>query len=180
MAAPTITLTVAKWPNGVDQTQLRSIVEGTGSIGSGGLYATGGLALPWTDMQDGNFNNAQPFVGNWGPAQTKPVWASAYSASSGFVYAIDPSNGNLRIFQGNAASGTLSAPALTMNSYTPAGTNNSATPPIFTGTPAVLTGSVAAPTFTGAGAAALVELTNGASVTADTINFRAEFLKNAF
>lgn len=45
--------------------------------------------------------------------------------------------------------GTNSAPALTMNSYTPAGTNNSATPPIFTGTPATLTGSVAAPTFTG-------------------------------
>ncbi len=32
--------------------------------------------------------------------------------------------------------------ALTMNSYTPAGTNNSATPPIFTGTPAVLTGTI--------------------------------------
>lgn len=37
----------------------------------------------------------------------------------------------------------LASGALTMNSYTPAGTNNSATPPIFTGTPAVLTGSVA-------------------------------------
>lgn len=33
-------------------------------------------------------------------------------------------------------------PVLTMNSYTPAGTNNSATPPIFTGTPATLTGTV--------------------------------------
>ena len=32
--------------------------------------------------------------------------------------------------------------ALTMNSYTPAGTNNSASPPIFTGTPATLTGSI--------------------------------------
>jgi hypothetical protein len=30
---------------------------------------------------------------------------------------------------------------VTLNSYTPAGTNNSATPPIFTGTPAVLTGT---------------------------------------
>lgn len=34
--------------------------------------------------------------------------------------------------------------SLTMNSYTPAGTNDSSTPPIFTGTPAVLTGTVAA------------------------------------
>ncbi len=32
---------------------------------------------------------------------------------------------------------------LTMNSYTPAGTNDGGTPPIFTGTPAVLTGTVA-------------------------------------
>lgn len=32
--------------------------------------------------------------------------------------------------------------ALTMDSYTPAGTNNGATPPIFTGTPAVLTGTI--------------------------------------
>ena len=45
--------------------------------------------------------------------------------------------------------GTNSAPALTLNSYTPAGTNDSSTPPVFTGTPAVLTGSVAAPVFTG-------------------------------
>lgn len=35
------------------------------------------------------------------------------------------------------------APAITLNSYTPAGTNNSASPPIFTGTPAVLTGTAA-------------------------------------
>lgn len=33
-------------------------------------------------------------------------------------------------------------PTLTMNSYTPAGTNDGATPPIFTGTPATLTGTV--------------------------------------
>jgi hypothetical protein len=44
--------------------------------------------------------------------------------------------------QGYVAVASLGG-GLTMNSYTPAGTNNSATPPIFTGTPAVLTGSVA-------------------------------------
>lgn len=37
---------------------------------------------------------------------------------------------------------------LTMDSYTPAGTNNGASPPIFSGTPAVLTGKVLYPTFT--------------------------------
>lgn len=46
------------------------------------------------------------------------------------------------------ASGTIAAPTLTMDSYTPAGTNNGATPPIFTGTPAVLTGTISAPVFT--------------------------------
>lgn len=45
--------------------------------------------------------------------------------------------------------GTNTAPALTMDSYTPAGTNDGSSPPLFTGTPAVLTGSVAAPVFTG-------------------------------
>ena len=180
MAAPVITLTVAAWPNGVDQTQLRAIIEGSGAIAGGGTYATGGLTLPWTDMQDGNFNDLTPYIGNWGPNQTYPVWATAFSRASGFVYVIDPTSGNLRIFESSAGSGTISAPTLTMNSYTPAGTNNSATPPIFTGTPAVLTGTVSAPTFTGSGSGALVELTNDASVTADTIYFRAEFLKNAF
>lgn len=43
---------------------------------------------------------------------------------------------------------TTAAPTLTMNSYTPAGTNNSATPPIFTGTPATLTGTISAPATT--------------------------------
>lgn len=51
---------------------------------------------------------------------------------------------------GAATTGALGAialvqcmgPVLTMNSYTPAGTNDGGTPPIFTGTPAVLTGTV--------------------------------------
>lgn len=43
---------------------------------------------------------------------------------------------------------SAAAPTLTMASYTPAGTNDSATPPIFTGTPAVLTGTVSAPAMT--------------------------------
>lgn len=58
------------------------------------------------------------------------------------------------ILQCRKVSGTSSAPVLTMNSYTPAGTNNGATPPIFSGTPAVLTGTIAAPTITDASAIA--------------------------
>lgn len=45
--------------------------------------------------------------------------------------------------------GTNSAPALTMNSYTPAGIITNGTPDTFAGTPATLTGTVAAPVFTG-------------------------------
>ena len=212
MSAPAIVLTVAAWPKGVDQTQLRAIVEGSGTIAGSGTYATGGLSLPWTNMQDGNFNNGTPFQSNWGPNQKFPVWATAFSKASGFIYAIDPSNGKLRIFESGAGAGTISAPALTMNSYTPAGTNSAPTittssggvttalgvaagalsevtgatgitgvqAPAFTGTPETLTGTVAAPTFTGSGKGPLVELSNGDSVTADTIYFRAEFLKGAF
>lgn len=45
-------------------------------------------------------------------------------------------------------SGTAAAQILTMASYTPAGTNNGASPPIFAGTPAVLTGTNAASAIT--------------------------------
>ncbi len=51
-------------------------------------------------------------------------------------------------FVGSTVSGTVSAPLLTMNSYTPAGTNDGGSPPIFTGTAATLTGTNSVPTFT--------------------------------
>lgn len=63
------------------------------------------------------------------------------------------SSGAYLLFQCLGPSGSNAAPALTMNSYTPAGTNDGGTPPIFTGTPATLTGTVAAPAFTGSQAA---------------------------
>ena len=51
--------------------------------------------------------------------------------------------GSILVFESLAAS--AAAPLLTMASYTPAGTNDGASPPIFTGTPAVLTGTISAP-----------------------------------
>ena len=88
-------------------------------------------------------------------------------------------NGALQALVGGAGTGTISAPALTMNSYTPAGTNNSATPPIFTGTPATLTGTVAAPTFTGSGGGGLGNLGNVtyASVSAANLVARVVYRK---
>lgn len=71
--------------------------------------------------------------------------------------------------------GTNSAPALTMNSYTPAGTNNSATPPIFTGTPAVLTGTVAAPVFTGTPATLTGTVAYAATAPADSTIISLKF-----
>jgi hypothetical protein len=79
-------------------------------------------------------------VGNSGIAKielldagTELVPANAGSAQQGAVL-------NIQTLGLSAA-----APTLTMNSYTPQGTNDGATPPIFTGTPAVLTGTVSAP-----------------------------------
>lgn len=73
--------------------------------------------------------------------------------------------------------GTNSAPALTMNSYTPAGTNDASSPPIFTGTPAVLTGSVAAPAFTGTPAVLTgsVSLAPGAPLDNSVVSMSAWF-----
>lgn len=61
-----------------------------------------------------------------------------------------PNNGAVIIVKCLAQS--AAAPTLTMDSYTPAGTNDSATPPIFTGTPAVLTGTISAPALSSAAA----------------------------
>lgn len=58
------------------------------------------------------------------------------------------------ILQCRNVASTSSTPTLTMNSYTPAGTNDGSTPPLFTGTPATLTGTVSAPTITSAAAIA--------------------------
>ncbi len=68
-------------------------------------------------------------------------------------------------FEDLTVSGTVSQPTLTMNSYTPAGTNaNDGPPETFTGTPAVLTGTVSQPTFSSTSAAAVVAPTAGAVV----------------
>ncbi len=65
----------------------------------------------------------------------------------------------------------FAAPIITMNSYTPAGTNSSATPPIFTGTPAVLTGTstYAATAPTDGSVVGMQFCFDGSSVTIDGI-----------
>ncbi len=67
-------------------------------------------------------------------------------------------------FEDQTVAGTVSQPTLTMNSYTPAGTNDGGSPPLFTGAAATLTGTVSQPTFTSTSAAAVIAPTAGAIV----------------
>ena len=196
MALPSLTTTINPFPSGRDKTQKWQIYKGKVAVGSGGLYATNGL----------------PFALSGAAVLTStPIdWMEMYSLTTGFIYKWDPVHQTIRVYEGASGSGTISAPALTMDSYTPAGTNSAPTittssggvstalgvasgalsevtgatgitgvqAPTFTGTAHVLTGTVAAPTFTGEPGGSLVELTNGASVTADTLYFRAECVSN--
>ena len=230
MALPSLTTTINPFPSGRDKTQKWQIYKGKVAVGSGGLYATNGLPFALTGAA---------------VLTSTPIdWMEMYSLTTGFIYKWDPVHQTIRVYEGASGSGTISAPALTMDSYTPAGsvaaptftgtahtptgtvsaptittttgtpatlpvgvdgtgnltqttgatgikgvqaptfTGDSATPagsnsaPAFTGTAHVLTGTVAAPTFTGDPGGNLVELTNGASVTADTLYFRAECVSN--
>ena len=196
MALPSLTTTINPFPSGRDKTQKWQIYKGKVAVGSGGLYATNGLPFALTGAA---------------VLTSTPIdWMEMYSLTTGFIYKWDPVHQTIRVYEGASGSGTISAPALTMDSYTPAGTNSAPTittssggvstalgvaagalsevtgatgitgvqAPAFTGTAHVLTGAVAAPTFTGEPGASLVELTNGASVTADTLYFRAECVSN--
>lgn len=132
MAAATAQLAVNAYPKGLDHTQLRSIIYGVCTLSAGGTYVTNGIPLNWqatgtNPIENGNFNNAVPFVGDWGPTQTQPQDAWFYTAASGlYSYQFDTVHNTLRIALGG------------------------------------------------------VELTNGATITADTIHFCAEFIKQSF
>ena len=104
--------------------------------------------------------------------------------ASGYIYEYKKTTGCLFAFSGTSGTlaGTISTPTLTMNSYTPAGTNNSATPPIFTGTAATLTGTISTPTLSGASVsagplAALTAAAYPAGVLGDVITYQATFIK---
>jgi hypothetical protein len=70
-------------------------------------YVTSGLPLVWsgTGLLDGNFTPNGPFIGNWGPTQTQPVYATFFSlgglaSEPGYSYLFDTTNNTLRIFSG--------------------------------------------------------------------------------
>lgn len=113
MAAATAQLVVNAWPSGMTTDQTRTVIYGTCTLSSGGDYVTNGIPLNWTGkgtnpIQDGNFDDAVPFLGNWGPDQTQPVWAEFESGGEtagttipGYVYTFDAVNNTLRISNGS-------------------------------------------------------------------------------
>lgn len=60
-----------------------------------------------------------------------------------------PHVGGWLLLRALKTAGTIAAPTLTMDSYTPAGTITNGTPDTFAGTPATLTGTISAPVLTG-------------------------------
>lgn len=94
------------------------------------------------------------------------------ASSDGYLYKYDKVNNKLRIYRaaGSTPAGTISQATLTMDSYTPTGTNDGGSPPLFTGDPAVLTGTISAQTFTGtAGSAAALSEVSTAFVPASNV-----------
>ena len=93
MAASTATPTINAFPNGVDNTARRQIIDGTVAISaSPGTYVTNGLPI--------SFVNEQLKV-----ATAKPA-AVSFSGLAGYVYVYDYAHATIRIFEtGNATTG---------------------------------------------------------------------------
>ena len=103
MTVTTLTITLNPFPNGKDNTQRRTIYNGTASFGASPLtYATGGIAVSWASL----FNAAGELLTN---ANATPIEADFWSASSsGYWYVYNQSTGKLQILVGGA---TASQPA---------------------------------------------------------------------
>ena len=172
MALPSLTTTINPFPSGRDKTQKWQMYKGQIAIGSGGLYATNGL----------------PFALSGAAVLTStPIdWMEMYSLTTGFIYKWDPVNRTIRIFSPSVATGTVdstsSAPTITTSSggvSTALGVAAGALSEVAgaSGITGVQAPTITS-TFTGTGGGAATELTNGASVTADTLYFRAECVSN--
>ncbi len=157
LAVTDVRVAVAQQDRGAIQGAVKRLAFAVVSYGDGALtYPTGGIPLPGIGAFGMNKAIEHVFIENPG---------------NGYSYAFDKVNQKLKILVPKAAAGTVAAPALTMDSYTPAGSNaNDGPPETFTGTAHVLTGTVAAPAFTGAAAGAMVELANTVAPAATVLN----------
>jgi hypothetical protein len=103
MAAATLTLTVAAFPNGVDNTQRRQTLNGTCALSAGGTYPALGVPFTWSFI-DGNSGGSGAFVPDSSTGVPIPGTPQFYSniaaAADGhnYSYEYDQVHGTLRIF----------------------------------------------------------------------------------
>lgn len=112
MAVAVATLTVAAYPNGVDNTQRRQILNGICAMSGPGVntYPANGVPLPWSAMLSAE---GGPFI----PLTTKsqPIVAFFFSElGSGLGYVYDQTHNTLRIFSAGTELGAVAIPADTI------------------------------------------------------------------
>lgn len=122
MAAATATLTVNAYPNGVDNTQRRQILNGKCVLSAAGTYPANGVPVSWGAMVDGNAGG--PFI----PASSTDVpipgtpqfYSQIGAAADGknYSYAYDATHGTLRIFLGGTELTTGNVPAVDTIGFT--------------------------------------------------------------
>lgn len=104
MATATITLTVNGYPNGVDNTQRRQILDGIAALLAGGTYVTDGLPFTWKFLEA----TGGSFIPDFSTAV--PVYATFFSKSGSlFSYEFNYATGALLILTAGAqlANGTV-------------------------------------------------------------------------
>lgn len=113
MAVAVATLTVDAYPNGVDNTQRRQVLNGVCALSGPGVntYPPNGVPLPWTALVDGNAGGS--FIPQ--TSKTQPIVAFFYSKlGSGLGYVFDQTHNTLRIFNGGTELGAVAIPADTI------------------------------------------------------------------
>lgn len=96
MATAVATLTVYVHPNGVDNTQRRTVYNGTCGLSASGTYVTNGIPTPWITMQSASGGAITPA---FGPQTTQPIIAWFQSNIGGaLTYGWDSVHNTLRIF----------------------------------------------------------------------------------
>lgn len=152
------TATTAQWQaKGLPQGLTPAVGQSFVATASGTI---GGSATVYTPSLSGAMS--AEIVGN----PNTEIANSSVAANAG-AYVLVQFLGSTITMNSYTPAGTNSAPALTMNSYTPVGTITNGTPDTFAGTPATLTGTVAAPVFTGTPATLTGTITQSVANPAD-------------
>lgn len=103
--ASAATLTVNAYPNGVDNTQRRQVVNGLCAL-SASTYPANGIPINWAAMINGNGGGLfLPASSTDVPIAGTPQFTSTKGAAadgSNYTYAYDATHGTLRIFLGGA------------------------------------------------------------------------------